>query len=77
MATQTLEVVVENGAFRPVSGVLPFSEGQHVRVVVEIEEKLETPPQSKPMIFGLHAGMGEMTDDFDDQLPDAFWMGEE
>lgn len=76
MATQTLELVVENGMFRAVDGALPFSEGQHVKVTVEAEETKDE-VQSKPRVAGLHAGMGWVSDDFDAELPDSFWLGEE
>ncbi len=78
MATQTLEVevVFENGIFRPVNGV-PFalSEGQHAKTLVEVTQ--DAAANQKPRIAGLHAGMGWMSDDFDDELPDSFWLGEE
>jgi antitoxin (DNA-binding transcriptional repressor) of toxin-antitoxin stability system len=37
------------------------------------------PIEKKPgkRIMGLHAGMWEVSDDFDDPLPDEFWLGEE
>lgn len=31
------------------------------------------PAEQKPRIAGLHAGMGWVSDDFDDPLPDEFW----
>ncbi len=39
------------------------------------KETLDTP---KPRIIGLHAHLGKawMSDDFDDELPDEFWLGE-
>lgn len=77
MATQTLELVVENGMFRSVNGALPFADGQHVRVVVQEAEEVKTEAQPNPRIAGLHAGMGWMSDDFDAELPDSFWLGEE
>lgn len=33
-----------------------------------------TPPKN-PRIFDLHPGAFEISDDFDDELPDAFWLG--
>lgn len=33
------------------------------------------PIVQKPRIAGLHAGMGWVSDDFDDPLPDEFWTG--
>ncbi|HIK51463.1 MAG TPA: DUF2281 domain-containing protein [Oscillatoriales cyanobacterium M59_W2019_021] len=32
------------------------------------------PPQKR--VLGLHQGMGWMSDDFNDPLPDGFWLGE-
>ena len=31
----------------------------------------------KPFIFGLSVGMGTVPDDFDDELPMEFWLGED
>ena len=34
---------------------------------------------TKPRILGLHVHLGAawISDDFDDELPDSFWLGEE
>ena len=32
---------------------------------------------SKPRILGLHPGAMVTSDDFDDPLPDEFWLGED
>ena len=34
-------------------------------------------PENKPRIFGLHPGAMQPTSDFDDPLPDEFWLGED
>ncbi|MBW4643030.1 MAG: DUF2281 domain-containing protein [Goleter apudmare HA4340-LM2] len=34
------------------------------------------PSQKKQRIVGLHEGMGWISDDFNEPLPDEFWMGE-
>jgi hypothetical protein len=34
-------------------------------------------PQPSERIFDLHAGKIWMSDDFDAELPDEFWLGEE
>ena len=41
----------------------------------------ETPPSqplphSQPLILDMHKGALTMTDDFDEPLPDTFWLGE-
>lgn len=33
------------------------------------------PAAAKLRVAGLHAGMGWVSDDFDDPLPDEFWTG--
>jgi len=32
---------------------------------------------AKPRTAGLHAGAIQMSEDFDEPLPDSFWLGEE
>lgn len=44
----------------------------------EKERKLETeasPPKER--VFGMHEGQGWISDDFNDELPDEFWFGED
>ncbi len=53
---------------------VPFAPGQIVRVQVQVEERAQ--PRTG-FVFGLHAGMMEMSPDFDDPLPDSFWLGED
>lgn len=38
---------------------------------------VEDAPAPKQRIGGLHRGMVEMSEDFDEPLPDSFWLGEE
>ena len=71
--TRTLDVILQNGTFQPVD-TLPASIPEGARAKVVFEE--EAPQEIKPFTFGLHAGMGWMSDDFDDELPDSFWLGE-
>ncbi|MGB3240470.1 MAG: DUF2281 domain-containing protein [Geitlerinemataceae cyanobacterium] len=37
-------------------------------------EVMPSPPTQR--VLGLHQGMGWMSDDFNDPLPDEFWLGE-
>ena len=53
---------------------LPFAAGQKVRVQVQIDEPTKA---ATGFVFGLHAGMREMSPDFDDPLPDSFWLGKD
>ncbi len=34
------------------------------------------PPPVQKRVLGLHQGMGWMSEDFNEPLPDAFWLGE-
>lgn len=36
---------------------------------------VSTQPLKKVRVLGLHAGSIQMIDDFDDPLPDEFWLG--
>lgn len=51
--------------------VVLTNEGEPIARVTSIEA------QPKPRIAGLHAGAMTMSDDFDDPLPDEFWLGED
>lgn len=80
MTTPSLEIeaVFQNGSFHPVDAdPTRWSEGQHVRLVVHNPPASENGAPIQPRVPGLHAGMGWMSDDFNDPLPDAFWLGEE
>ena len=42
------------------------------KVIVMYEQ--ETPPPNKPFKYGLFKDQLEISDDFDDPLPDSFWL---
>lgn len=48
---------------KPVAKITPTVESQETDIPYRIP--------------GLHAGLISMSDDFDDPLPDSFWLGEE
>ena len=52
---------------------------EKLRIVAHILDaaKPETPQPLKVRIFGLHPDAIKMSDDFTDELPDSFWLGEE
>lgn len=54
---------------------LPFADGQAVHV--RIEPKVESDGQTEPRVLGLHQGMVTMSEDFDEPLPDSFWLGKD
>jgi hypothetical protein len=51
---------------------LPFADGQQVYVRIEPKPGDD---DTQPRVLGLHAGMIWIADDFDDPLPDEFWLG--
>jgi predicted DNA-binding antitoxin AbrB/MazE fold protein len=73
MAAVNVHIICENGVLRLLDP-LELKEGQILEATV-----LETPQEDEnsERVFGLHEGMGWMSDDFDDELPDSFWFGEE
>jgi hypothetical protein len=54
---------------------LPFAAGQPVHVRIQVSQT--PPPATGQRIFGLHAGAIDIADDFDEPLPDEFWLGED
>ncbi len=42
-----------------------------------LEKKEQKPPLQRPRIMDLHKGQVWMSDDFDDPLPDEFWLGDD
>ena len=67
-----------------VLAVLPtLSNEERTRVARALEELVakEAAPESVlpklPRVAGLHEGMIWMADDFNDPLPDEFWLGED
>ncbi len=71
----TSEVVtkLQNLAPEQQQQVLDFVEflAQKYNQPQETQEKIK-----KPRVAGLHEGMGWMSDDFNEPLPDEFWLGE-
>jgi hypothetical protein len=61
---------------------LPPEQQQQVADFIEFLEQKYIQHQSnqeqpKRRIFGLYEGQGWMSEDFNEPLPDEFWMGEE
>lgn len=53
---------------------LPFPEGWLVHVTVDLQQ--DPTPHRQGFAFGLHAGLVDVPDDFNEPLPDSFWLGE-
>lgn len=71
---QTLFQEVDNLSPDEIKQLYDYIVKNHVEFVPV--KPLESP--LKKRILGLHAHLGEawMSDDFDDELPDSFWLGE-
>lgn len=68
----TIRAIYEDGKIRLLDEV-DLEEGQELKI--QVVNKLED--VSKNRILGLHRGLMKMSEDFDDPLPDSFWLGEE
>lgn len=55
--------------------VKQLSDEQKLILLEQLEKDTASP--KKERIPGLHAGMIWISDDFDDPLPDEFWLGED
>jgi hypothetical protein len=54
---------------------LPFPEGWLVHVKVDL--KAAASAERRGFAFGLHAGLVDVPADFNEPLPDSFWLGED
>jgi predicted DNA-binding antitoxin AbrB/MazE fold protein len=70
---RTISVIYEDGVFKPLEPVT-LEEGVKGVTTIQVEVEATAP---KKRVMGLHPGSIWMSDDFDDPLPDAFWVGEE
>lgn len=49
---------------------------RQMRSIPENTSVEAAPPPPQHRVLGLHQGMGWMSEDFNEPLPDAFWLGE-
>jgi hypothetical protein len=79
---QAIELTTEIDENQEIHLKLPADvRARAARVVVLYEEPAteasEQPPDAKPVKLGLFRDAIWMSDDFDDPLPDVFWLGDE
>lgn len=67
----TIRAIYEQGQIRILDDI-ELEEGQELKIHIVKKEEI-----SNKRILGLHRGLMEMSDDFDDPLPDSFWLGED
>lgn len=74
---QAIELSVEIDQNRQIHLQLPPSiNAKTAKVIVMYEaESMNNTPE--PRVFGKHRGLISMSDDFDEPLPDSFWLGED
>ena len=79
MNSQTINIT--EGLVTRLQNLPPEQQQQVVDFIEFLEHKYIQQPsnqeQPKRRIFGLHEGQGWMSEDFNQPLPDEFWMGEE
>lgn len=71
---QTIELSAEIDKNRQIHLQLPNSVNAHKAKVIVMYEN-DPASDKSPRTVGLHKGMIEMSDDFDNPLPDNFWLG--
>ena len=54
---------------------LPFPEGWTVHV--KVEPQMASTIKRQGFAFGLHAGLVDVPDDFNEPLPDSYWLGDD
>lgn len=67
---RTISVVYENGVLKPLEP-LTLKEGSKLHITY-VEPPVATQKERKLDLF---PGMFQIPDDFDDPLPDEFWLG--
>jgi antitoxin (DNA-binding transcriptional repressor) of toxin-antitoxin stability system len=67
VSIQTVIALTRNG-----DEVVLEENGEPLAKVTPIEK-----PESKERVLGLREGQVWLSEDFDDELPDSFWLGEE
>ena len=79
MNSQTINIT--EGLVTRLQNLPPEQQQQVVDFIEFLEHKYIQQPsnleQPKRRISGLHEGQGWMSEDFNQPLPDEFWMGEE
>lgn len=61
--------------FRTVDELTADEKQQLIEYLQHSQQK--SAPKLTKRVFGLHPNAMVMSDDFDDELPDSFWLGEE
>jgi hypothetical protein len=74
---QAIELSAEIDKNRQIHLQLPNTVSAHKARVIVVYEDEQASIDKKPRTFGLHKGMIEMSDDFDEPLPDILWLGNE
>lgn len=86
-ALQGEDIIIVDAAGNPLVRLAAVMAGEQPHIPgLNADVSQEAPPitgeesevaAQPPRIFGLHAGQIWMSDDFDAELPDEFWFGEE
>ncbi|MCQ8118280.1 hypothetical protein [Methylomonas rosea] len=74
---QAIELSAEIDQNRQIHLQLPQSINAKMAKVIVMYEAESPGIGAKPRVFGEHRGLIEMSDDFNDPLPDSFWLGED
>lgn len=74
---QALELIAVINEQHQIHLQLPdFIKAGKAKVIVLLEDAADTPPAAK-RVFGLFRGKIKINEDFDNELPDEFWLGKD
>jgi hypothetical protein len=77
MTMQALELTAEINGQHQIHLQLPDTvKAGKAKVIVLLEDASDIQPPKK-RVFGQFRGKIEMSDDFDNELPDDFWLGKD
>lgn len=74
---QALELTAEINEHHQIHLQLPDSVQAGKAKVIVLLEDTASPPLPKKRVFGQFRGKIEMSDDFNGELPDDFWLGKD
>ncbi len=80
METKTIEIEANQAQTQLTELLVLVAAGAEVIITqsgIAVARLLPVAKSNKPRILGLHAGSTWVSDDFDDPLPDEFWLGKE
>lgn len=75
---KTITLKIDNSIYEKFFWLLSHFSKHEIQVLEESDDiKSDLTIQKKPRVFGQHRGLCEISEDFNEELPDSFWLGSE